>query len=102
MPEPAPIVTPAPEPMPTPEEPSSVHIRKASAPLNLPALSEAEAQFLREFSFEGSLEEEETDEIREASRVEPEAAMPVAEAVLSDEEPTEAEYKRRLNELIRG
>lgn len=100
IPEPAPIVMPVPEPSPAPEEPSAAHIRKASAPLNLPALSEAEEQFLREFSFEGSLEEEEVDEIREASRVEPVA--PVAEAVISDEEPTEAEYKRRLNELIRG
>lgn len=100
--EPAPIVMSVPAPMPVPEKSFSAHAKTASAPLNLPALSEAEERFLREFSFEGPLEKEAANEIREASRIEPEVAAPAAETALPDEEPTEAEYKRRLNELIRG
>lgn len=84
----------------SPEAPAFVaHEKKGSAPLNLPALSEAEEQFLREFSFEGSLEREEATEVKEA------LAMPAPtseEPPVSDHEPTEEEYKRRLNELLKG
>lgn len=93
-----PMSTPEPSPAPTREEPSSVHVRKASAPVNLPALSEAEEQFLREFSFEGPLEKEDADEARETAL----AAPPAAEQKIPRGEPTEEEYKRRLNELLRG
>lgn len=97
-----PMPTPEPSPAPTREEPSSVHARKASAPVNLPALSEAEEQFLREFSFEGPLEKEDADLVRETALADIEAAPPAAEQEIPRGEPTEEEYKRRLNELLRG
>ena len=87
---------------PVPAEPTAAHIKSASAPVNLPSLSEAEEQFLREFSFEGSLEEEGTDEAREAVRTGAESVVPAPEPEAPRDEPTEAEYKRRLNELLRG
>lgn len=84
------------------------HERKSSAPSNLPALSEEEAAFLREFSFEGSLEQEEAAEMKTALAAEgdlsirPEAVSSEGSVPSSDREPTEEEYKRRLNELLRG
>lgn len=106
-PEPVPSDSPVPtsieKPLPIPRmstESTPAHIKSASAPVNLPSLSEAEEQFLKEFSFEGSLEEEEADEIREAVRAE--AVVPAPEPETPRDEPTEAEYKRRLNELLRG
>jgi hypothetical protein len=86
----------------------SAHEKKGSAPSNLPSLSEAEAQFLREFSFEGSLENEEATEVKEALvsegtlSIRAEAAPKEEVGPDADHEPTEAEYKRRLNELLRG
>lgn len=77
--------------------------RKASAPENLPALSGAEQQFLQEFSFDEPLGiESAVAEKQETERI---VAPPVPEAVPSDvrdQEPTEEEYKRRLNELLKG
>lgn len=80
--------------------------KKAGAPLNLPAFSEAEAQFLEEFSFEKGtgqeelfLEEEETDSSSENGEKN-NAPSPRPSAPRG--EPTEEEYKRRLNELMRG
>lgn len=86
----------------------STHEKKGSAPSNLPSLSEAEAQFLREFSFEGSLENEEAEEVKgvlasEGTMTIRAEAAPKEDVVPGvDHEPTEAEYKRRLNELLRG
>lgn len=82
-------------PVPTP----SVHGKRGSAPSNLPSLSEAEERFLREFSFEGSLEQEDVAEMKTA------LATPVPTPEVrptADHEPTEEEYKRRLNELLKG
>lgn len=79
--------------------------KKAGAPLNLPAFSEAEAQFLEEFSFEEGVGQDEFLAEEKEEQV-PEKggkgdALPLQSSV-SGREPTEAEYKRRLNELMKG
>jgi hypothetical protein len=81
------------------------HGKKSSAPPNLPSLSEEEERFLREFSFEGSLEREEDEEVKEAIVAEGNMSIrteAATEPVSDGCEPTEEEYKRRLNELLRG
>lgn len=80
--------------------------KKSGAPLNLPAFSEAEAQFLEEFSFEKGAGQDELlleEKGEEASilKAEDDASSP-AQTSLPQVEPTEEEYKRRLNELMKG
>lgn len=85
------------------EEPSVTHARKSSAPMNLPALTDAEDRFLREFSFETSVGEKDVDPLRETGPVDIATPGSAAEpGRLQAGEPTEEEYKRRLNELLRG
>ncbi len=94
-----PSVSDRPVPAEAPVSAPSADGKKGSAPSNLPSLSEAEEQFLREFSFEGSLEREEADEMKTVLAVP--APTPEVQPT-ADHEPTEEEYKRRLNELLKG
>jgi len=80
----------------------STHERKSFAPSNLPTFSEEEERFLQEFSFEGSLEKEEATEMKAAIVSSPAGVLPMPEEPSDEGEPTEEEYKRRLNELLRG
>jgi len=102
----------------TPSSPAPSSERKAAAPSNLPGIfSEAEDRFLREFSFEPVSEEEGEDDLGPVSGTS-EGVVPAEETSSPDgrvfpvadtekpvegyPEPTEEEYRRRLNELLRG
>lgn len=89
--------------------------KKGAAPSNLPGgMTEAEKRFLNEFSFEGEAVKAEADEAEEGSEETvgsedaPEGDLvpsvePETEGVVSadtNDEPTEEEYRRRLNELL--
>lgn len=80
--------------------------KKASAPANLPSLSEEEERFLREFSFDESASEEPAavteTAVSDMPMEVPSVASDSSESPVSDHEPTEEEYKRRLNQLLRG
>lgn len=99
---------PEPEEPSAPEpEPRSVRTlgKKSGAPLNLPAMSAEEERFLNEFSFEERPEEEIPEgepETTTSVMEEPEAPAEVSSEPTGPIEPTEEEYKRRLNELLRG
>lgn len=77
---------------------------KAHAPINLPgSFSPEEEAFLREFTFVG----EESPVLNTAdesstSDAPAEGASPVASSLEENCEPNEEEYKRRLNQLLRG
>lgn len=79
-----------------------VAVPKAHAPINLPgSFSPEEEAFLREFTFVG--EEGPTLNLPSIEGPEP-IAEPIIAASSSEEvvEPDEEEYKRRLNQLLRG
>ncbi len=127
-------------PVATPVTTPRITGKKGSAPGNLPtAMTEAEARFLNEFSFEERTDEESDDIEAEETLVEfssgeseasleipveteeegvsdgipsvgasvpeqaePEPVSPERELPAEPIEPTQEEYRRRLNELLRG
>ena len=98
----APVV-PVETPVAVPTAPR-VSVTKAHAPMNLPGFSSsAEEAFLREFSFVG---EEKIDLTAEAAPAAEDVSImnAVHTTPESDEpaEPDEEEYKRRLNQLLKG
>lgn len=117
---PQPADEPLPEKTAVREQPrvgDLVHGRKAAAPMNLPGLTEAEAQFLREFEFENQEGNDALEGFSDTSASvattetteTPITEAPVAEREIPGEpdmtqnaEPTKEEYKRRLNDLLRG
>ncbi|HWQ60114.1 MAG TPA: hypothetical protein VN420_03125 [Candidatus Fimivivens sp.] len=101
------------EPEPTTREVVNVFEgKKAPAPLDIPTYSEEEARFLKEFSFESTDESEDhdsatvsddTDTVRQKADA---VATAVEEAkhenIPEHETPSQAEFRRRLNELLQG
>lgn len=86
--------------------------RKGAAPTNLPGMTDAESRFLEEFSFEPG-EETDTDPEDDAGMTEdileaeeepedtaPVSAEPAETPAAERREPTQEEYRRRLNELL--
>jgi len=78
----------------------SAPTKQAPAPADVPSFSDEEERFLNEFSFEDPTA---GDDVAEAD---PDAtpAKPSETETVSDEplSPTDEEYRRRLNELLRG
>lgn len=103
------------EPEPVHASSDGYHGKKAPAPLDIPTYSEEEERFLKEFSFEVPEEAEGPDaaaDAPEATAIVPERVETVADAAAdgddvstapsAHETPSQAEFRRRLNELLRG
>jgi len=88
--------------------------KKAPAPLNIPTFSEEEERFLNEFTFE-TVDEEDVDHADEGAKNDGAvteavsgpvpATTPDTKGSVTDDDassPSRDEYRRRLNELLRG
>lgn len=98
-----------------PVEAATVSVaKKAPAPLNIPTFSEEEERFLNEFTFE-TVDEEDVDHTDEDTKNDgavteavsgpvPATTSDMKESVSDDgvSSPSRDEYRRRLNELLRG
>jgi len=78
----------------------SVPMKQAPAPADVPSFSDEEERFLSEFSFEDpTAGDDDAEADPDATPVEPSELETVSDEPLS---PTDEEYRRRLNELLRG
>ncbi len=96
----APMAPVAPVP-PAPKAVVPASSTKAHAPINLPGFASPEEEaFLREFSFEGEGPiDAASDKVVPTGGV---SAMNAVETTPEPTEPDEEEYKRRLNQLLKG